>query len=68
MFDKRWGRSPSEPSLDDNKGSHLTVVFIFIFDILVDGLLRSNLESKGLKRKTTIPDNLKFQEGNGSHV
>jgi len=60
--------SSSRPSLDDVRELHLTAVFIFIFDILVDGLLRTNLESKGLKRWTTIPDNLKFQEGKGSHV
>lgn len=48
--------------------SFLTNQSIIMFDILIDGLSRSNLEFMGLNQWTTIPDKLEFQKGNGSYV
>ena len=69
MFDKRWRQNPLGACLNAKRESFLTKPFIFIiFDILIDWLSRSNLESKGSNQWTTIPDKLELQKGNGSYV
>ncbi len=68
MFDKRCRQNTLGACLKAKRESFLTKPFIFIFDILIDWLSKSNLESKGSNQWTTIPDKSEHQKGNGSYV
>ena len=59
---------PLRACFENERESFLTKPFISIFDILIDWLSRSNLESHGSNPWTTIPDKLEFQKGNSSYV
>lgn len=68
MFDKRCRQNTLGACLKAKREFFLTNPFIFIFDILIDWLSKSNLESKGSNQWTIIPDNSEHQKGNGSYV